>query len=244
MRVLQEIQQFSDSENARVVGGAPTTIRDHPYQVSVRYMSRHRCGGAIISSNWIVTAAHCVRAMNAFGITVKAGSTTLSGRGQVVRAKQIIRHENYARWKSDSDIALIQVNPPLSFGSNVQPIDLADFSDDYEPGSKASVTGWGVFTRAGEISNYLREVAVPIISNDECMELYEGRDITERMLCAGYVGVGGRDACQGDSGGPLVLSGRLIGLVSWGIDCASPRYPGVYTRITALRSWINSKTGL
>ena len=49
---------------------------------------------------------------------------------------------------------------------------------------------------------------------------------------------------QGDSGGPLVLkredsdSYELIGIISWGIGCAQQNQPGVYTRITYFRKWV------
>ena len=65
------------------------------------------------------------------------------------------------------------------------------------------------------------------------------------MICAGYPGVGGKDACQGDSGGPFVCNdgGKAViaGVVSWGNGCALADYPGVYARTTYVLDWIKSQ---
>uniref|UniRef100_A0A8B9C9M6 Peptidase S1 domain-containing protein n=1 Tax=Anser brachyrhynchus TaxID=132585 RepID=A0A8B9C9M6_9AVES len=101
----------------------------------------------------------------------------------------------------------------------------------------------------GPTPNALQEATVKLIDSNTCnkKEVYDG-DITPRMLCAGYL-EGGVDACQGDSGGPLVtpdsrLMWYLVGIVSWGDECAKPNKPGVYTRVTYFRDWITSKTGI
>lgn len=64
------------------------------------------------------------------------------------------------------------------------------------------------------------------------------------MLCAGYLEEGGKGACAGDIGGPLVAHNKLHGIASWGDGCAKPWYPGVYTRVTAIRDWIREKVNL
>ena len=91
---------------------------------------------------------------------------------------------------------------------------------------------------------YSQYVMVPTITNDACNieTAYDGQ-ITHSMICAGYLGEGGKDSCQGDSGGPLVCNENeqavLAGVVSWGRSCAEPEHPGVYSRVTRVLNWIH-----
>lgn len=58
------------------------------------------------------------------------------------------------------------------------------------------MTGWGAIREGGPVSNSLREVVVPILSNAECHATkYPSRKITDNMLCAGFK-QGGKDSCQ------------------------------------------------
>ena len=96
----------------------------------------------------------------------------------------------------------------------------------------------------GSTPETLKYVRVPAISNTACNSDYGG-SITDAMICAGYPGVGGKDACQGDSGGPFICNdgGKavLAGVVSWGYGCADAAYPGVYARTTHVLDWIKSQ---
>jgi len=107
----------------------------------------------------------------------------------------------------------------------------------------ATVTGWGTLTSGGSQPNVLQEVDVTVLSNAVCQNSYG--EISDVHVCAAD---DGKDSCQGDSGGPLIApeNGRyaLIGVVSYGIGCADPGYPGVYARVTTVKDWIqNEVTG-
>lgn len=56
------------------------------------------------------------------------------------------------------------------------------------------------------------------------------------MICASVLGK--KDACMYDSGGPLVYQNEVCGIVSFGIGCASDKYPGVYTDVYKVAPFI------
>lgn len=90
----------------------------------------------------------------------------------------------------------MQLEEPLAYDRRIKPISLASMVDYYTTGSKAVVTGWGVLRSKGSLTNQLRKVEVPLVSDAECSCSYKSRVITSRMLCAGYINIGGKDACQ------------------------------------------------
>lgn len=93
-------------------------------------------------------------------------------------------------------------------------------------------------------------MGLPLLSQDVCKTtetgaIYKetvGTDLPDVQMCAGHL-EGRKDACQGDSGGPLVgisSSGsvELVGIVSWGLDCAKPNAPGAYTNVFKFADFI------
>ncbi|KAJ0177719.1 hypothetical protein K1T71_006592 [Dendrolimus kikuchii] len=109
-------------------------------------------------------------------------------------------------------------------------------------GVKALAVGWGSTEEQNSHSCQLLEVELPILSNAECRNTkYESSMIGDTMLCAGYPDEGKRDTCQ------VFIHGNFLkySVVSWGIGCGRPGYPGVYTRITKYLYWIrhNARMG-
>ena len=90
----------------------------------------------------------------------------------------------------------------------------------------------------------LQAATVPIISNEDCQQMYSksNKRIARGMTCAGYRN-GGVDTCKGDSGGPLAcnVDGRfhIFGVVSWGEGCGEKNRPGVYSRVQYYLDWIS-----
>lgn len=226
-----------------IVGGQNAPADVFTYQVSIQTPSgSHFCGGSVIDEEWILTAAHCVVSERASNLRVETGILRLSERGETLRVDEIIVHPSYNSRTSDNDIALLRLSSPTS----APPVTLVDTvaEDLYAtPGTASVVSGWGTLSSNGSSPDTLQYVEVPLLSNAECEGAYGRGQITDNMVCAGFLGQGGADSCQGDSGGPLVVSenGRLVqnGVVSFGIGCATARYPGVYTRISQYEGWIS-----
>lgn len=230
---------------ARIVGGLEIDVSETPYQVSLQYFKSHRCGGSVLNSKWVLTAAHCTDSVAVpSALAVRLGSSTHASGGTVVRIANIFQHPKYDPETTDFDFALLELQGELSFSDVVQPVALPEQDEPVEDGTLTTVSGWGNTQSASESNAVLRAANVPTVNQQECDRAYESfGGITDNMLCAGYKH-GGKDACQGDSGGPLVAEGKLVGVVSWGYGCAKAGYPGVYSRVASVRDWVREKSGV
>ncbi|XP_024919465.1 transmembrane protease serine 3 [Cynoglossus semilaevis] len=233
--------------SARIVGGNISKVGQFPWQVSLHHRSEHLCGGSIITSRWIVTAAHCVYGFADPSMwVVHVGLTDQPDNGaQSLTVERIVYHANYRPKKLEYDIALMKLTLPLIFNGFVEPICLPNYGENFEAGTLCWISGWGATEADGEFSLSKHAAMVPLLSTKTCnqREVYGGL-ISSWMLCAGYL-EGGVDSCQGDSGGPLACqdsSGwKLVGATSWGIGCAMRNKPGVYTSIPQSLGWIHQQ---
>ncbi|GAB0097755.1 Trypsin-1 [Sergentomyia squamirostris] len=231
--------------DGRIVGGYEVEIEDAPYQISLQYYNRHICGGTIINERFIMTAAHCTSGSSASSFGVRTGSSYHAKDGTVVRVKQVTVHPEYDPRTIDYDFSILELEEELTFNDACQPLKLPEQNQEVEEGSQLLVSGWGNTQNSQESTSKLRAAVVPKVTADVCSEAYRAfGGITDRMMCAGFVKEGGKDACQGDSGGPLVFEDLLVGVVSWGYGCAVPNYPGVYSRVASVRDWIHEVTNI
>jgi len=230
----------------KIVGGEPAKPGEFPYIVSLRSKSYgHFCGGSLIAQNWVLTAAHCVKGGSIDQVWIGMLDQKNTAGVEKFKPVKIIAHEGYSSSTMANDYALIQLAENSSFAPvavNTQEITLSD-----ENQIMATTAGWGTLKEgSSSLPALLQRVSVPLVSTEACnaAEAYNG-DILDSMICAGYK-QGGKDSCQGDSGGPLITVNEngqhtLIGVVSWGQGCARANKYGVYSKVSAAVSWINSK---
>ncbi|KAM5316481.1 transmembrane protease serine 13 isoform 5-T5 [Glossophaga mutica] len=233
----------------RIVGGALAPESKWPWQVSLHYGTTHICGGTVIDTQWVLTAAHCffvTREKILEGWKVYAGTNNLHQLPEAASISQIIINGNYTDEQDDYDIALVRLSKPLTLSAHIHPACLPMYGQTFSLNETCWITGFGKTKETDEkTSPFLREVQVSLIDFRKCNDysVYDNY-LTPRMMCAGDLR-GGRDSCQGDSGGPLVCEQNnhwyLAGVTSWGTGCGQRNKPGVYTKVTELLPWIYSK---
>uniref|UniRef100_A0A8D0E5X2 Acrosin n=1 Tax=Salvator merianae TaxID=96440 RepID=A0A8D0E5X2_SALMN len=254
----------SHGGSARIVGGTDTLPGTWPWMVSIQKPSQggymHICGGSLISSLWVVTAAHCFldkSQLHAAPLHWKLviGITQISQPGpdtQERSIKNLVQHEQYVQRTHYNDIALMELNEPVNCTDYIQPACLPDTNVVISALTHCYISGWGRMSSTGEeafyTSDILQEARVNIIPLELCNSSnWYHKKIHYNNICAGFE-QGGIDSCQGDSGGPLMCrEGRserfwVIGATSWGIGCANAQKPGVYTSTQHFLDWIRGIT--
>jgi secreted trypsin-like serine protease len=234
-----------DAES-RIVGGSDVPSGTYPW--FVRFRNSITCGGTFIAPYYVMTAAHCVYGRQE-GLkkwsSMQVGAACVpfqegANCGQTVEdieIDEIFIHDDYDSRTFQNDIALIRLKVP----SSIRPADIdhSGISSFYSNDQELLTIGLGLLKEGGgsnELPAKLQHVQVSHVPNSSCISIYKQENLVfdpQSMFCASDFG---KDACQGDSGGPLYdkLSNKVSGIVSWGIGCARPTFPGVYTRVSEM----------
>ncbi|XP_053615319.1 protein masquerade [Plodia interpunctella] len=244
----------TSSRAGRVMGGEDGERGEWCWQVAlINSLNQYLCGAALIGTQWVLTAAHCVTNIVRSGdaIYVRVGDHDLTRKygspgAQTLRVATTYIHHNHNSQTLDNDIALLKLHGKAELMEGVCLVCLPARGVSHAAGKRCTVTGYGYMGEAGPIPLRVREAELPIVSDAECIRKVNA--VTEKIFilpassfCAG--GEEGNDACQGDGGGPLVCQDdgfyELVGLVSWGFGCGRRDVPGVYVKVSSFIGWIN-----
>lgn len=226
-----------------------------------------KCGAALISSDWVITASHCIGDSEEARLSVIVGpfslvnwfneSYTYNGITYTPEWRPVDQIHSYPQVATNTtgvfylpDAAMLHLDAPVSLPYINLP------TEQSQPQANGLVLGWGSLTTRPKNAVYpdeLHEVELPIVDDELCDAVFEeiSEDVEfvhEYELCAGYES-GGKDACFGDSGGPMVLrnadpehgSTVLCGIVSYGVSpCGTTGTYGAYTDVYSILPFIDA----
>ncbi|KAG7481237.1 hypothetical protein MATL_G00064790 [Megalops atlanticus] len=238
--------------SSRVVNGVDARPHSWPWQISLQYLRdnewRHTCGGSLIATNWVMTAAHCINTKLTYRVFVGKHNLLLDEPGsQAITPETLIVHE---KWNPilvalGNDIALIKLSEHVTLSDQVQlaciPAAETILAHDYP----CYITGWGRLYTNGPIADNLQQALMPVVDHATCTKPdWWGPALRKTMVCAGGDGVVG--GCNGDSGGPLNCRNpervwEVHGIASFvsGLGCNYIKKPTVFTRVSAFNDWIS-----
>ncbi|MEU0970253.1 trypsin-like serine protease [Streptomyces sp. NPDC005917] len=246
----------------KIIGGSTTTISSAPWMAQLWYYDDKGttsasddesffCGGSVISPTKILTAAHCVKGFkwsttDSAVITGTASLPTTNSDGSANlhggTATGVLRQWNHPSYSvstqgvPNNDIAVLTLAAPVK----ATPIKLTTSTDtaSYKAGTSAKLYGWGrTSSTSNDLSETLKTATLPVQSDTTCTNAYGSLIVKGHMVCAGKPATGSdtgtTSACNGDSGGPLVVGGRIVGVVSWGVqDCVEKGAYSVFTKVS------------
>ncbi|MFN2431021.1 MAG: serine protease [Cryomorphaceae bacterium] len=261
---------FTTFAQVSIIGGSVIDISEAPYQVSIELENGvHDCGGMILSERWILTAAHCVFNSGLVitsplleNLVVHAGSTnqTLDNVGQRINVESIVVNPNYDPPSTlttiEHDIALLYLESPLEFNTNVQPRRYADFCNtqlvDIASGEMASIAGWGRTAFSPPPIDNLNFAEIPIVSTAEANTIYDqvvpgsGLAVTANNIAFYDSEV---QQGSGDSGGAFFIekdgNSLAVGVASWSLTQSDGTIvPSIGTNVRVYSDWIESESGI
>jgi len=169
----------------RIVGGTEANPGEWPWIVVHNFGSTDGskpggCGGTLVASNWIITAAHCffdqdgnqVDFANTISMVIgehdiRTANDPNDGKRKNLEIEELIIHENYDYKTQKNDMALLKLKENLDV-SVYMPACLPAKGKDWT-GQTGWVYGWGSLYHGTNIfPSVLRETFQTIITDEVC----------------------------------------------------------------------------
>lgn len=261
-RLLPTNCGYADITSLKVLNGDDAGLTEFPWMALLSYResddtAHFKCGGTIISSRYILTAAHCLEERSRL-LGVRVGEYDIYKKTdcfagvcndpvQDLIVEEVIVHPKYQSRDISNDIGLLRVTPIRFNEKNIKPICLPRRKNLELKGDYAEVTGWGVTKQfTSKRSDILQRALLPVVNKTACKEIYANNSevtIDDTKICAGG-GTEKTNACNGDSGGPIQQQGHFsdgvryiqYGIVSFGIEGCD--LPEVFTKVAYYMDWI------
>uniref|UniRef100_A0AB38ZES4 Venom S1 protease 35 n=1 Tax=Oncocephalus sp. TaxID=2944721 RepID=A0AB38ZES4_9HEMI len=240
---------WSNRPAGRIIGGKQFRPHEYPFLVGISYGHQPyqpHCGGSILSSRLVLTAAHCTVDAKALFVTV--GEHNRAERHNLpplFKVERIIDHEAYHPVLFHNDISLLILEKRITFLPIIGPVCMPSVPGESLLGESVRIIGWGAESYGGPMTFLPQKVDVQVVDIPTCHKAWPYHVIPNPVtqICTHSAG---KTPCQGDSGGPVVYLNKetknyeLAGLVSIGPLCTD-YIPSAQTDIFAYRDWINDK---
>jgi secreted trypsin-like serine protease len=236
-----------------IVGGKDAIPYSWPWQAALHYKRNggrgsFNAGGTLISKQWVMASAKTVLWSNETNIVVTLGVFNITNRNEpgqrIVNVTQLVLHPKFNDAWDSWDVALLKLSEPVEFTDHISPICLPATQGEALPAEGTSIflTGWGYTEQAGYYSDTLKQVSVPIVSQDKCNKNWGTLFDAEVNFCTG-LDEGGKEACYADGGGPVQIADaagtwKQVGITSAFSGCAEKNNWGLKSKVSAYLDFI------